>query len=57
MSKNAYLGIKSGLSWLEKSVCLLKNCFFELLLNAERRYRPIEIWVSSYFFSSDLTRH
>jgi hypothetical protein len=52
--KNALLRLKNGLEWLENSVCLLENCFFEPLSGTKSGSRPMDTCASSYFIDSEL---
>lgn len=54
MDENAFFRLKNGLEWLQKSVCLLENYFFELFLGVKSGSRPINTGASSYFINSDL---
>jgi hypothetical protein len=54
MGKNAFLRLKNGLNWLQKSVCLLENCLFEPFLGAKSGCRPMDTCASSYFIDSEL---
>jgi hypothetical protein len=57
MGENALLGLKNGLEWLQKSVCLLENCFLEpLFLVAKSGSRPINTCASRYYFDSKTTQ-
>jgi hypothetical protein len=56
MGKNAYLRLQHGLNWLQKSVRLLENCFFELFLGVKNGFRPIDTCASNYSFYSKTTQ-
>ena len=53
MGKNALLGLKNALDWLQKSVCLLENCFFEPFSRVKSGSKPMDTCASSYFIDSE----
>jgi hypothetical protein len=56
MGKNAFLGLKNGLNWLQKSVCLLENCLFEPVLGVKSGSKPMDTGARSYFIDSKSTQ-
>lgn len=54
MGKNAFLRLKNGLKWLQKSVCLLENSLSEPFLGVKSGSSPMDTGANSYFFDSEL---
>lgn len=54
MGKNAFLRLKNGLEWVQKSVCLPENCLFEPFLGVKSGSRPMNTGASSYLIDSEL---